>query len=200
MYEAVRRKPVRGYRRVNLPQTRKPPYCSLQHMVIWHEGFLEIHNWLKIAWVQAGAVCRIFAYLPLQLGLQLVHNSGPYGSEPCVAWCCQWLHRTFILWSLYTDLKHLTVAFEFTLSLRDLKSRCPSGPLRIYSPLRMPSSSFAVVSFVLFVHAVKCTALPKHLQLCLTGTTRVCTIYTATAAPRTGFIWTRLICLYLLVI
>jgi hypothetical protein len=178
----------------------KPPYYSLQHMVIWHEGSVERYELLKVTRLQAGAVCRMFAYFPYQLGVQSVRNSGPYGSESCAAgWFCQWVYRMFILWSLYTDLKRFTITFDFTLSLRDLKSRCPSGPVRMDSPLCTPSSICALVSSVLFVHAVKYIALPKCLTVCLTGLTRGCSIYTATAAPRTGFICTRLVCLYLLV-
>jgi len=174
----------------------KPLYYSLQHIFIWHEGFLVLYKRLKVTWLQPGAVCRMFAYLPFQFGVHLVRNSGPYGRGHCAAgWCCQWVYRSFFLWSLYTDLKRFTVAFGFTLSLRDLKSRYPSGTVRIDSPLWTPSSSFAVVSSVLFVHAVKCTALPKCLKVGLLGITRVCTIFTATAAPRTGFICTCRVCL-----
>jgi len=189
MYEVVRPKPVRGCPRVNLPQAcrhetqwrrrrctqsakeflvllPKPLYYSLKHIFIWHEGFLELYKRLKITWLQAGAVCRMFAYLPFQLGVHLVRNLGLYGRGPCVTgWCCQWVFRMFILWSLYTDLKRFTVAFGFTLSLRDLKSRYPSGPVRIDSSLRTPTSSCAAVSSALLVHAVKCNALPKYLEV-----------------------------------
>jgi len=45
----------------------KPLYYSLQHIFIWHEDFLELYKRLKITWLQAGSVCRMFAYLPFSV-------------------------------------------------------------------------------------------------------------------------------------